>query len=499
MTAWTKRLDGLLKKMEEQLNMPKSKGKGKRPRDGVQGAVGQPAKNLSGAQCRCCGRTGHVKSECYHREKTCDNCGKTGHLKAFCTAKVKEDTYLERAMKATSSTSHSTSSSFGDQKDAACCKEPVVPWTCFHCYARCMDHKLNKCEKCHRKRLIAAEKVQDATPKPLISKDILKKIEEGSYPVMADTLGAASGDVNAAKEIQLLEDLIANAKTLGCIGMLEEAEKKMATLKLKANPNTIMLTNTKDVKEVMAEKMRLIQLRGNRRKTLEERAEKATAAKKRHAEEKLKATEVEEKRHKVTMEKLEEEFAKADAHEEKEIKEAAEELTKVHDEYEEQLWILDGHLGPRVQTIKQEKLEVAVITPDVVNTAILQEHFLTDPTLAGILGVQSEAVARSLLIVMNKMAVPLSQANVAAAAASAAAGSASTTSATTTTTTHTGAEGAKASTARAAAQTAEQKSEGPPIGPTEMDVDDGKANGRPTTNPRRGEEPPPKVAALSAA
>ena len=195
------------------------------------------------------------------------------------------------------------------------------------------------------------------------------------------------------------------------------------------------------------------------------------------------------------MEKLGEEFAKADFHEEKDTKEAAEELTKVRDECEEQLPILDGRLGARVQTIKEEKLEVAVITPDVVNTAILQEHFLTDPTLAGITGVQSEAVARSLLIVMNKMAVPLSQANAAAAAAAAAAGSASRTSATTTTTTHTGAEGAKASTTGAAAQTAEQKSEGPPIGPTEMDVDDGKANGRPTTNPRRGEEPPPKVAA----
>ena len=26
--------------------------------------------------CTCCGKTNHVKSECHHRGKQCDNCGK---------------------------------------------------------------------------------------------------------------------------------------------------------------------------------------------------------------------------------------------------------------------------------------------------------------------------------------------------------------------------------------------------------------------------------------
>ena len=66
-------------------------GQGKGPAN--QGAKGggkggwgvSPTKNASTSEvCRCCGKTGHAKAECYHLHKECGVCGVTGHLGYMC-------------------------------------------------------------------------------------------------------------------------------------------------------------------------------------------------------------------------------------------------------------------------------------------------------------------------------------------------------------------------------------------------------------------------------
>ena len=81
---------------------------------------------------------------------------------------------------------------------------------------------------------------------------------------------------------------------------------------------------------------------------LEKRAEAATTARKRHAEEKTKAVEAEEERHKATMLALEEEFKSADEHEDKIIRDTKEAIEKTQAEYEKQIKRLDGYLAKHV-------------------------------------------------------------------------------------------------------------------------------------------------------
>jgi len=38
-------------------------------------------------KCFCCGRPGHFKSACAHKDKSCNNCGKKGHLSKMCRSK----------------------------------------------------------------------------------------------------------------------------------------------------------------------------------------------------------------------------------------------------------------------------------------------------------------------------------------------------------------------------------------------------------------------------
>jgi hypothetical protein len=38
-------------------------------------------------ECTCCGRTGHVKADCFHKEKPCSYCSKIGHCESVCNKK----------------------------------------------------------------------------------------------------------------------------------------------------------------------------------------------------------------------------------------------------------------------------------------------------------------------------------------------------------------------------------------------------------------------------
>ena len=77
--------------------------------------------------------------------------------------------------------------------------EIVAPWTCFGCFARCADPHRQKCEKCHRKRIMP-DKSTDAA-KPLISNQVLKTIDSA-----AEDGGGASQASGTEKKLEELQE-----------------------------------------------------------------------------------------------------------------------------------------------------------------------------------------------------------------------------------------------------------------------------------------------------
>ena len=95
MPAWNARVDAAVQAMAKILmdlaaspggqpqgkhkNKSKQKQKQKQTWGGTAGAGVTQPKLLTGSQCKCCGRSNHTKSQCFHKDKACDVCGKTGN------------------------------------------------------------------------------------------------------------------------------------------------------------------------------------------------------------------------------------------------------------------------------------------------------------------------------------------------------------------------------------------------------------------------------------
>ena len=238
--------------MEKQNNKGQGKGGyagqghqhgGKGKKGGVKGqGKGQAG---HGDLCRCCGKSGHTKSDCRHREKACDNCGRVGHLKAVCTATPKPDAAPKPPQP-------------GAPPAAAGDTNIIVPWSCMKCYHRNLDNKLTKCEKCHATKTAPpkSEEVTDGGPKPLINKTLLQKMDAGgSTQAAADS--PETDDTVRQERIDQLEKFIKTAKQLGMA--TDEPEAELKTLR-KSEPaaGSFELTSAADGKEAAAEKVKLI-------------------------------------------------------------------------------------------------------------------------------------------------------------------------------------------------------------------------------------------------
>ena len=102
-------------------------------------AAGQP--QAQDMLCKCCGKSNHVKSDCYHRDKQCDNCGKTGHLKGVCNSPLKDPIAGADAAKGQAAPPKQPTGQ-------SSVKTIVAPWICGGCMHQNIDHKATKCEKC---------------------------------------------------------------------------------------------------------------------------------------------------------------------------------------------------------------------------------------------------------------------------------------------------------------------------------------------------------------
>ena len=348
----------LLASMEKEMSVSNNIGKGGKA--GGKGGKGEKGKGTTGGKvaptsytptppppgwptCRCCGKTGHTKSSCRSAEKLCDNCGKKGRLKSICAVAWNGAKDAAKDAK--------------DAKDAKAETEEVkAPWTCFECFHRNSDTHLHHCEKCHKKRKMPEKAT---STKNLISSKILKTIEEAEEDGGERTeqdIGTETTNEEHQKEVKKYEDLIRNAKELGCTSMLQEAEKKLEEVKKKSKQKEngdITLTMT--TKDVLGEKTRLLRQHETRKEELEAKAQEAEKTKERPATQKTKAIEKEEKRHKTNLEALEKEYNEADEREQGIVNEITKELEKIAESYEAGLRKINKYLATNAPTLEVEE------------------------------------------------------------------------------------------------------------------------------------------------
>ena len=101
---------------------------------GKQGWTSQQQGSTQLGPCKCCGKKGHQKEACHHKNKECEICGKEGHLKAVCRQATGADAPQRQSPK--------TGAAPGT---AAASK---TPWICLECGASNPDKHIKKCQVC---------------------------------------------------------------------------------------------------------------------------------------------------------------------------------------------------------------------------------------------------------------------------------------------------------------------------------------------------------------
>ena len=193
------------------------------------------------------------------------------------------------------------------------------PWHCHLCYTKTYDQKLQKCPNasCGVKRQTKEKPQEEPPPKTLISKDIAKIIEgveeEGAHEVQ---------DPNEEKR---LTDIIEYAVLKGLTGMKEDAQKQLEDLKSPTDAK-LLKNHTKTLKEVVAEKVRILNIHEDKENAIKKKLEKAEEAAKKHVEAREAALEEEKSRHEKTMKAIEDDFKNMLEVTAKNTKDAKEEL-----------------------------------------------------------------------------------------------------------------------------------------------------------------------------
>ena len=197
--GWSE-FDKLVSAMWKTMGKGNSKGKGKgKGKDGgskggkAQGKAPAAPKASTDLVCKCCGKSGHVKSECRHTEKACDNCGKTGHLKDVCRTPPKMDDATKDAAPGAATAAKQVAS-------PPTPKVFIAPWVCGGCLHQNADHHLTKCEKCPWKKTPIPK--PNTAPKPLIRQNLLDLMKDNDAAAAAEEdseMEVGDDDVKAEK------------------------------------------------------------------------------------------------------------------------------------------------------------------------------------------------------------------------------------------------------------------------------------------------------------
>ena len=291
----------------------KSKGKGKQQGKAAQGSPGKGGSGTGGT-CKCCGKTGHAKSDCHQRDKACHNCGIIGHQKHLCRHPLK------------------TSEAKNDEANK---KEEKVKevWLCPDCHVFNPDVHVKKCKtaKCEGKQnkctyKEAADKANTAVSKnsnKLMEKQDPQKLKQ-EYDARAEMILVLQADISRYdskewKSISSVETGHFKADLDKLLALQKEYEDDVDNL----NVFTSLVGDQKRLNHNHMQRKKKLQ------EALDEKKEKKSGAKKR-AEEMM---EEEKERHAAEMAKLELHFNELDDHYQKELEDLLQQIKTEEEEY----------------------------------------------------------------------------------------------------------------------------------------------------------------------
>ena len=137
--------------------------------------------------CRCCGKEGHAKWQCEHKNKTCGVCNKTGHMADVCRHGD------QKGSGGNAKDSNTPDTQQGKDQSAK------VAWLCFHCGTTNPTLKEKKCNSCKafRKKQDAED---EADGKPAYPASTAKLLDETEPDKVKETIEQKE------KEKQMLEE-----------------------------------------------------------------------------------------------------------------------------------------------------------------------------------------------------------------------------------------------------------------------------------------------------
>ena len=376
-----RKLDAILQGIERQMRGDFTRNRKGAGKGGGKGMGGGTPKPFQPDPCGCCGKRGHLKSDCRFLGKSCNSCGVQGHLAAVCWGGKGGNT------NGTTGQAKPPPPKPDPAKDIVDLTQP--PWTCHQCYVPCEDPSLKRCPRvsCTAKRLVSDKPAPD--PKALIGKDALKIID--SAEKAADD---ATADEGKKAEIEELKKTVAQAKKYGWSLVQENAERRLATLRpLVTSPG---LDVAKDTRTVISDRVRILHTHEAKCASLEAKCEKATEAIAKHKTAKEEARKVEDERHRKRVQAIDDDFAQMIRVEEETIKESTEALKLQKTQYEEADQKINGFMAKQLPQSEEPS-----ITPAMIDTELIAQHLMQDATLAGIIDLQAEGVAKSLCSLLN--------------------------------------------------------------------------------------------------